>query len=66
MNKPILPAAIESKFPAEITRLIYKFIPKYSRKQPASPSYERILFSFQKSPKRTAMDLYGLDDFVLN
>jgi len=66
MNKPVLPAVIENKFPAEITRLIYKFVPKYSKKQPTSPSYERMLVSFQKNTKRTAMDLYGLDDFVLN
>lgn len=66
MSKPSLPAQIESIFPVEVTKLIYNFVPKYSKKQPPSPSYERILTSFQKTQKRTAMDLYGLDDFVLN
>ena len=67
-GKPRLPTEIEFTLPEEIVRHIYRFIP-YPRKKktpPVSPSYQRALEALQKSPKRTAMDLYGLDDFVLN
>ena len=67
-GKPRLPTEIEFAFPEEIVRHIYRFIP-YPRKKktpPVSPSLQRALEALQKSPKRTAMDLYGLDDFILN
>ena len=66
MNKPQLPPSIEAMFPVEVTRLIYKYVPKYRKPKPPSPGLQRALESLQKSPKRSAMDLYGLDDFVLN
>jgi hypothetical protein len=67
-GKPRLPVEIENQLPEDVVRHIYRFIP-YPRKKktpPVSPSYQRALEALQKSPKRTAMDLYGLDDFVLN
>jgi len=64
-NKPRLPREIEVLFPSEIVTKIYKYVPKLP-KTPHSPSLQRELERLQKSPKRTAMDLYGLDDFVLN
>jgi hypothetical protein len=64
-NKPRLPREIEVLFPSEIVTKIYKYVPKLP-KRPNSPSLQRELERIQKSPKRTPMDLYGLDDFVLN
>lgn len=67
MSKPQLPPQIEAKLPAEIVRLVYSFVPRLPKpKAPRSPGgLQRALESLQKSPKRTAMDMYGLDDFVL-
>jgi len=65
-GKPQLPYQVELIFPTEIVRLIYRFVPKFPKKQPPSPGLQRALEKLQKSPKRTAMDLYGLDDFILN
>ena len=65
-GKPQLPPQVEFLFPEEIVRLIYRFVPKLPKPQPPSPGLQRALEKFQKSPKRTAMDLYGLDDFILN
>lgn len=66
MSKPTLPLKIELLFPVEVVDLIYRFVPKPPKKQPRSPSYQREIERFQKSPKRTSMDLYGLEDFILN
>ena len=65
--KPSLPPEIEAKLPLDIARHIYSFVPHLRKKKtpPVSPSLQKALESLQKSPKRTAMDLYGLDDFVL-
>ena len=67
-GKPRLPVEIENQLPEDVVRHIYRFVPrpKKQRTPPVSPSYQRALEALQKSPKRTAMDLYGLDDFVLN
>lgn len=68
MTKPKLPDEIEAKLPLDIVRHIYKFVPHDRKKKtpPVSPSLQRELERLQRSPKRTAMDLFGLDDFVLN
>ena len=66
-GKPRLPMSVETLLPEDVVRHIYRFIP-YPRKKKtptASPSFQRAQEALQKSPKRTAMDLYGLDDFVL-
>lgn len=63
--KPRLPSEIESLFPSEIRHVIYTFVPRSPKKQPPPPGLQRALEKLQKSPKRTAMDMYGLDDFVL-
>jgi hypothetical protein len=64
-GKPRLPREIELLFPVEIVREIYRYVPKLRKPSPPSPSYQREIERLQKSPKRHAMDLYGLDDFVL-
>lgn len=64
MTKPALPPEIAARFPLEILRHIYSFVPPIPKKK-ATPSFQRALEALQKSPKRTAMDMYGLDDFVL-
>lgn len=66
MSKPTLPPVVASKLPLEVVRKIYSFVPKYPKRQPPSPGLQKALESLQKSPKRAAMDLYGLDDFILN
>ncbi len=65
-GKPRLPASVEAMLPAEIVHHIYRFVPRPRKSTPPSPSLQRALERLQRSPKRTAMDLYGLDDFVLN
>lgn len=65
-GKPQLPPQIELLLPEDVVRYIYRFVPKLPKKQPPSPSLQRALEKLQRSPKRTPMDLYGLDDFVLN
>jgi hypothetical protein len=54
-----------ARLPPDVLRLVVKFIPK-PPPRPDPCNLQRMLEKFQKSPKRTAMDLYGLDDFVLN
>ena len=68
MTKPKLPDEIEAKLPLDVLRYMYTFVPHDRKKKtpPASPSLQRELERLQRSPKRTAMDLFGLDDFVLN
>ncbi len=64
MVKPELPVEVASLFPHMIVRKINSYIPK-NKKKLASQSLQYHLEKLQKSPKRTAMYLYGLDDFVL-
>lgn len=65
-GKPRLPPEIEAKLPEDVLRHMYRFVPKPKKPSPPSPSLQRALEMLQKSPKRTAMDLYGFDDFILN
>lgn len=65
-GKPRLPPQIEALLPEDVVRNIYRFVPRSKKSPPPSPSLQRELEKLQRSPKRTAMDLYGLDDFVLN
>ena len=67
-GKPQLPPQIELLLPEDIVRYIYRFVPRMKKKEPvpASPGLQHALEKLQKSPKRTPMDLYGLDDFILN
>lgn len=66
MSKPVLPLEIQNKLPVEVVKLIHRYVPPYPKERRYSPSLQRALESLQKSPKRSAMDLYGLDDFILN
>ena len=53
------------KLPTEVQEIILSFVPeKPKHKQPAG--LQKSLEKLQKSPKRTPMDLKGLDDFVLH
>lgn len=65
MGKPRLPKDIEVQFPVEIRKLIYKYVPPIPKPKPLSPGLQACLEKLQRSPKRNAMDLYGLEDFVL-
>jgi len=52
------------RLPVELRRYIAQFVPVVS--PPRWPANTQIqIQKLQKSPKRTAMDLIGLDDFVL-
>lgn len=55
------------RLPLDVFRLILTYIPpKRPRPSPTYPAgTQRALEALQKSPKRTAMDLKGLEDFVL-
>jgi hypothetical protein len=64
MTKPVLPASIVAKLPKEVVALIYSFVPHNPPPPPPSPSLERALKKLQETTKRSAMDMYGLDDFV--
>jgi hypothetical protein len=65
-GKPRLPLELEWKLPEDVLRYLYRFVPKTPKQALPNPTLQRVLEKLQKSPKRTAMDLYGLDDFVLN
>ena len=66
-RRSISPTVVRNRLPPDLLRHVMKFIPKRVPR-PSPPNLQRVLEKFQKSPKtkRTAMDLYGLDDFVLN
>ncbi len=57
---------MRDRLPPDVLRHVIKFIPKPPRTPPAMPGLQKALTKLQSSPKRNAMDLYGLDDFVLN
>lgn len=63
--KPRLPDHIELMLPYDVVRYIYTFVPKFPKPNPPSPGLQRELERLQHTPKRNAMDLYGLEDFVL-
>jgi len=50
--------------PTELQELIISFVPE-KPKQKYPIGLQRSLEKLQRSPKRTPMDLKGLDDFVL-
>jgi hypothetical protein len=64
-DKPRLPRQIECLFPIEVVRLIDRFIPRPPKPLPRSPSTQRALEKLSRSPKLTAMSLYGLEDYIL-
>ena len=64
MVKPSLPPQVAVKLPVEIIRLIYSYVPHISLKKYPN-GLQSALEKIQKSPKRTAMDMYGYADFVL-
>lgn len=50
--------------PTELQEIILSFVPRKPKKK-LPGGLQRSLEKLQKSPKRTPMDLKGLDDFVL-
>jgi hypothetical protein len=62
-GKPRLPPQIEAMLPEDVVRHLYRFVPKSKKSPPPSASYQRALEKLQRSPKRTAMDIFGLDEF---
>jgi len=64
-GKPRLPRDVELQLPEEIVRLIYTYVPKRTKPKSPPAGLQACLEKLQRSPKRNAMDLYGLDDFVL-
>ena len=50
--------------PADLQNLIISFVPRKPAPKPIA-GLQRELEKLQKSPKRTPMDLKGLEDFVL-
>lgn len=67
MSKPRLPPQIEARLPEDVLRYLYTFVPRTPKQKPVpvSSNTQKLLEALQKSPKRTPMDLFGLDDFVL-
>ena len=67
MSWDLLQAAYD-RLPLDVFLLMLTYIPP--KPTPVPPRYpaglQRQLEALQKSPKRTAMDLKGLDDFVLS
>ncbi len=67
MGDWVLLQAAYDRLPLDVFRYMLTFIPP--KRTPPSPRYpaglQRHLEALQNSPKRTAMDLKGLDDFVL-
>lgn len=67
MEDWVLLQAAYDRLPLDVFRHMLTFIPP--KRPPPQPRYpaglQRHLEALQKSPKRTAMDLKGLDDFVL-
>jgi hypothetical protein len=66
MSWEFLQAAYD-RLPPDVFNLMLTYIPP--KPPPKSPKYpnglQRHLEALQKSPKRTAMDLKGFEDFVL-
>jgi hypothetical protein len=64
-RRSISPRVVRNRLPPDLLRYVVSYIPR-PKPRPSPSNLQRMLEKFQKSPKRTAMDLYGLDDFVLN
>lgn len=52
--------------PTELQEIILAFLPAKPKQKKHPAGLQRSLEKLQQSPKRTPMDLKGLDDFVLN
>ena len=65
---PILPNEIATRFPIEVVRLIYSFLPPNPKKKGPSPSFERELKKLQSIQLKGKNQMYmrDLDDFILD
>jgi hypothetical protein len=68
--KPELPSEIADKFPPELVRIIYEFVPHYPKihsKEP-SPAFEKEMRRIQsvKLKGKNEMYLRDLDEFILH
>jgi hypothetical protein len=66
MVKPRLPEDWERRLPLDVRRYLYRFVPHLPKAKSPLNGLQRELERLQQSPKRTPMDLKGLDDFVLS
>ena len=62
--KPRLPDFLEKRLPSKVLHHLYSFVPHMPIQTWPNGTYAHIK-KLQNSPKRTAMDLKGMDDFVL-
>jgi hypothetical protein len=65
-GRSISPTVVRNRLPQDLLRHVVTFIPKRTPRPSLPGGLQKALTKLQFSPKRTAMDLYGLDDFVLN
>lgn len=67
MGDWVLLQAAYDRLPLDVFRLMLTYLPP--KRTPPVPRYpaglQRQLEALQRSPKQTAMGLYGLEDFVL-
>ena len=67
MGDWVLLQAAYDRLPLDVFRYLLTFLPP--KRPPPAPKYpsglQRSLEALQRSPKTTAMQLYGLEDFVL-
>ena len=66
MVKPRLPEDWERRLPLDVRRYLYRFVPHLPKPKSPLNGLQRELERLQQSPKRTPMDLKGLEDFVLS
>lgn len=68
MQELVFLDAAYNRLPLDVFKHMLRFIPP--KRTPPPPRYptglQRHLQALQRSPKRTPMELYGLEDFVLS
>jgi hypothetical protein len=67
MVKPRLPTMIEARLPSHLLGYLYRFVPHLPpvKKQRWAAGTQLAVLKLQQSPKRTPMDLIGLEDFII-
>lgn len=65
MKKPRLPVEIQALLPHCIVRRIHGYIPSLPPPKPKTANLQYHIERLQRSPKLTAMCLYGLEEYML-